>query len=216
MGWKNWSYFIEIPAAELAVDLNEVKLWLKVTGSALDDEITALIESATRTAELLMRRELINKGFRTFRDNFSDYEYAYASYRALIPYENRRESLPGIELRRSRLQSVDSIEYLKSDVWTLVDSDIYYATQDNEYSRIMLVDGEAWPDDLDNRKQAVRIDFTAGYGADSDSAPGDIKTAIKQHIANAFANRGDCVQGKFLPPGAKGVYLQNRILEIGV
>lgn len=213
---KNWSYLVETPAAELAVPLDEVKLWLKVTGSTLDAEITALIQGATMTAELLMRRELINKEFRTFRDNFSDYEYGYAECLSLIPYQNRRGSLPGIGLRRSRLQSVESIEYLKSGVWTLVDSSVYYATTENEYSRILLIDGEAWPDDLDNREQAVRIDFIAGYGADSDSVPADVKTAIKQHVANAFANRGDCVKGKFLPPGAKGVYLQNRILEIGV
>lgn len=213
---KNWSYFVETPAAELAVPLDEVKLWLKVSGSTLDAEITALIKSATKTAEHIMRRELINKGFRTFRDQFSDYAYPYGNYAALIPYERRRSYRPGIELRRSSLQSVDSIEYLKSDVWTLVDSSIYYATTENEYSRILLVDGESWPTDIDSREQAVRIDFMAGYGATSDDVPEDVKTAIKMHIANAFANRGDCVDGKFLPPGAKGIYLQNRILEIGV
>lgn len=213
---KNWSYFVETPAAELAVPLDEVKLWLKVSGSTLDAEITDLIKSATKTAEHIMRRELINKGFRTFRDQFSDYAYPYGNYAALIPYERRRSYRLGIELRRSLLQSVDSIEYLKSDVWTLVDSSIYYVTTENEYSRILLVDGESWPTDIDSREQAVRIDFTAGYGATSDDIPEDVKTAIKMHIANAFANRGDCVDGKFLPPGAKGIYLQNRILEIGV
>jgi hypothetical protein len=213
---KNWSYFVETPAANLAVPLDEVKLWLKVSGLTLDDEITSLIKSATRTAEQITRREMINKGFRTFRDQFSDYAHSYGTYSALIPYGRTRSYRPGIELRKSSLQSLDSIEYLKSGVWTLVDSDIYYVTAENEYSRILLVEGESWPTDLDNREQAVRIDFTAGYGADSDSVPEDLKTAIKMHVANAFANRGDCVEGRFLPPAARAMYLNNRILEIGI
>jgi len=215
---KNWSYFVEVPAAELAVPLDEVKLWLKPSGAwgeSLDAEITALIKGATKTAENHMRRELIDKGFRTFRDRFDDYDGLCGDYSVLIP-ASRRSYRPGIELRRSPLQSVDSIEYLKSDVWTLVDSSIYYATSENEYSRILLADGQSWPNDLDNREQAVRIDFTAGYGADADAVPEDVKTAIKMHVANAFANRGDCVDGRFLPPGARGIYNQNRILEIGI
>lgn len=212
---KAWDYFVESGPAVLAVPLADVKTWLKVTTSDLDAEITALIEGATATAEHITRRDLINKGYRTFRDNFSDMETSYGNYAALIPYSRRNPGYNEIELRRSRLQTVDNIEYLKDDVWTAVDAAIYYSTLETEYSRVLLKDGQSWPTDIDNREQAVRIDFTAGYGDAAADVPADIKTAIKQHVANAFANHGDCFEGFFLPPQARGIYNQNRILEIG-
>ena len=41
---KAWSYILVTPPANLAVSLDEVKEWLKVTEAVLDDEITALIK----------------------------------------------------------------------------------------------------------------------------------------------------------------------------
>jgi hypothetical protein len=212
---KAWDYFVETGPAVLTVPLSEVKTWLKVTHSNLDAEITSLIESATQTGEKLTRRDFINKGYRTFRDGFSDMKTSYGNYAALIPYSRRNPGYNEMELRRSRLQTVDSIEYLKDDVWTAVDPSVYYNTQEKEYSKVLLADGQSWPGDVDNREQAVRIDFTAGYGATGADVPADIKLAIKQHVANAFANHGDCFDGFFLPPQARGIYNQNRILEIG-
>ena len=209
-----WPYFIETDAVNLAVPLAEIKTWLKVSGTTLDAEITSLIQGATKTAEHLMKRDLINKTYRTFRDCFSDAQLCQANYAALIPRYSE-VSLNVIELRKSRLQSVTSIECLKSDVWTLVDSAVYYNTVESAYSSILLVDGQSWPPDLDNRAQAVRIDFVAGYGPDSDDIPGDLKTAIKMHVANAFANRGDCASGAFLPKSARATYSLNRIMELG-
>lgn len=198
---------------ELPVSLDDVKLWLKVSGSTLDAEITSLIESAALTAEKMTRRDLIEKKYRTFRDSFHDYDRCVGSYAALVPgWRHFRDQ--GIEIRRSRLQSVDLFEYLKDDVWTTVPS-VYYSTEEIDFSRILLNDGESWPSDVDDREQAVKIEITAGYGPDVDSIPEDIKTGIKMHVANAFRNRGDCKADAFLPAGARGIYHQYRIMEIG-
>lgn len=214
---KAWSYIVTTAATELAVPLAEVKTWLKLTGSTQDAEITALIKGATASAEKFMKRDLINKKYQTFRDQFSDFERYYGNYSALIPggsgYYSCQQS---IELRRSRLQSVDLFQYLTSDVWTDVPVDDYYSTEEVDFSSIFLADGKSWPSEIDNRKEAIKIEFTAGYGPDSDSIPFDIKTAIKMHVANAFWNRGDCSDATFIPNGSYGTYNQYRIIDIGV
>ena len=213
-----WPYFIETGAAVPAVSLSDMKTWLKISTGTQDAEITALINGAVQTAEHLTRRDLINKKYLTFRDGFSDLYNCVGNYSVLIPgYQDRYGyACNGIELRKSRLQSITSIEYSKGGVWTLVGASIYYFTLENAYSRILLVEDEEWPADLDNREQAVRIYFTAGYGAASANIPADIITAIKSHVANAFANRGDCATSSFLPTSARMTYMNNRIMEIGV
>jgi hypothetical protein len=211
---KAWSYLLETGPATLAVPLAEVKTWLKVSGSTLDDEITALIESATLTGERITKRDFINKTYKTFRDNFSDYPSAYGNYSALIPATQRPSTLGEIELKRSKLQSVTSVKYLKSDVLTTVATSVYYATEEIDFSSLALVDGQAWPTDVDNRKQAVEIIFVAGYGDADTDVPSDIRLAIKKHVASAFVNRGDCDDERFLPSGALATYMNNRIEDI--
>jgi hypothetical protein len=215
---KAWSYILVTPAANLAVPLADVKTWLKVTGTAQDAEITSLIKSATQTGENITKRDFINKTYKTFRDNFSDYSLIYSNYAPLIPRYSRQPiyGLSAIELGKSKLQVVNSVKYLKDDVLTLVDSSIYYVTEETAFSSILLVDGESWPTDVDAKAQAVEIEFVAGYGVDSDSVPDDIKLAIKVHVANVFRNRGDCADDSMLPPQAKNIYMNNRILDIAV
>ena len=211
-----WPYFVEVPAASLAVPLSEMKTWLKISHSTLDAEITALIEGATKTAENITKRDFVTKTYRTFRDGFSDSPLAYANYAALIPDHLRGGcDLTSIQLRKSPFQSVISVEYLKNSVRTPVDSAVYYNTVESAFSELLLVDGQSWPTDLDKRKQAVKIDFTTGYGDDSADIPPDIRTAIKMHVANAFANRGDCMNAKWLPTAAALTYANNRIIDIG-
>lgn len=209
-----WPYFVQVPAAVLAIPLSEMKTWLKITHSDLDAEITALIEGATKTAEHMTRLDLIDKTYRTFRDVFSDSPLCFANYAALVP-SCSRSSLSSMELRKSRLRSVEAVEYLKSGSWETVSSSVYYNTVEVAYSKIMQADGESWPTDLDKRAQAVRVDFIAGYGDSSDDIPPDIRTAIKMHVANAFANRGDCMNAAFLPEASRLTYGSNRIMEIG-
>lgn len=202
------------PAAKLAVSLADVKSWLKNPPSIESDKIEALIESATLTGEKISKRDFVNKTYKTFRDSFSDYPNSYGNYAALVPDYSRPADLSEIELKKSKLQSVSSVKYFKDEVLTTVDDSVYYETEEYDYSRIALVDGQSWPSDVDNRLQAVVIEFVSGYGVDDEAVPADIKTAIKQHVANAFVNRGDCSDSKWLPSGAEGVYRNNRIENI--
>lgn len=210
---KAWSYFVDSTPGSLPVSLADMKTWLKVTGTSEDAVITALIESATLTGERITKRDFINKQYKTFRDIFSDLPAYYPNYGALVPGFNRFSSSAEIELRKSKLQTVNSVEYLKDSVFTPVASTVFYATEEFDFSRLVLFPDQAWPTDIDNRRQAVKIEFVAGYG-DAGNVPSDLKTAIKKHVANAFTNRGDCDDESFLPKGALATYMNNRIIDI--
>lgn len=193
---KQYSYEVTTPAAELPVSLAEMKAFLRITASGEDDLITAMIESATDFGELYTKRDFVSKTYLTYRDHFT--------------YE--------IELRRSKLQSVESVKYLVDDVLTTVASTVYYNTSESDFSRIALVDGQSWPTDGDFRLQAIQISFIAGYGAASD-VPDDIKTAIMNHVAQMYSNRGDCGDGACsanLPLQSKLIYNKRRIFDVRV
>ena len=211
---KAWSYLLQPGMPALAVPLADVKEWLKITTTSQDAEITALIEGATLTGERLTKRDFINKTYKTFRDIFSDFPAFYPHYAALIPGFNNFSSSEEIELRKSKLQTVNSVEFLKDGVFTPVASTVFYVTEEFDFSRLALFEDQVWPTDIDNRRQAVKIEFIAGYGVASSDVPADIKTAIKKHVQNAFANRGDCDDETFLPSGALATYMNNRIIDI--
>jgi len=199
---KAWSYLVIAPATNLAIRLEDVKAFLRIEGTDDDVALIGFIKAATATGEKLTKRDFINKTYRTYRDNFSDFELFYSS------------AYP-IELRRSKLQSVESIKYYKDSVLTTVDTAIYYNTVQSDFSSVLPVDGSTWPSDYDFRLQCIEIEFIAGYGANYLSVPPDIRQALMSHVSNLYSNRGDCPDGIPLgiPTIAKNIYLNNRILD---
>lgn len=200
---KAWSYILVPPAPTgLAVSLLDMKDWLKVTTASQDTLITDLIKSATLTGEKWTKRDFLNKDYKTFRNNFSDFPFQFGIRDEIV-------------LRRSKLQSVISVEFLKETVLTAVDSTVFYITEETDFSRIIPFESKQWPiDSVDDREQAVVINFTAGFGITEADIPDDLQTAIKLHVAEAFANRGDCDNDRFLPARAQSIYLSNRITDI--
>ena len=170
---KAYTYNVSTPPAERPLTLTQVKNHLKISllDTSQDDYLYLLIDSAALYFEKYTNRILINTGFTTFRD---DFHHCF------------------LELRRSKVQTVDSIEYLKDSVFTLIDPSVYYFTDVNDYSEIFLNENECWPTDIDCVKQAVRIIFVAGFGPDETFIPADIKVGLLNHIANTYSNRGDC------------------------
>lgn len=185
----------------LFVSLSQLKKHLRLnpTDTTQDDYLTLLIQAATTFGEKRTRRIFINIDFLTYRDFF----------------------LSIIELRKSPFQALISFEYLKSDGWVAVPSTLYYITNEKDYSKIVLKTDATYPDDIDDRLQAVRIKFTAGLAA----AVGDIYTSMKadlivavmNHIAVLYENRGDCDDASLednLPNTSKLIYSQYRIPDI--
>lgn len=187
------SYQVITPPATIPVTLDLVKIHLKLDASdtSQDPYLTLLIESATLSAECYMRRILINTKFRTFRDRFCI----------------------NTDLRKSKLQSLDLYEYVVDGSYITVPVDLYYITDEHDYSQILLRDNESYPTNIDNQRQSVKIEFTAGYGTSEDDIPADIKIALVNHIALIYEDRGDCNTTN-IPAESKRTYDKYRILDL--
>lgn len=200
--WPNLSqqqpltYRITTPAATTPVTLAQVKEQLKDPDDS-DEYLTLLIKSATQFFERFTNRILINTGFTTLLDFFTQ----------------------AIELRRAELVSVDSFEYLVSGVLTPVPPADFYNTFETDYSRIIFNTITSMPQNKDDRLQSVQIVFTSGFGVDETTVPPDIQLALLQHITSMNENRGDCSAGgtctrESVPESALAVYERYRIGSI--
>ena len=61
-------------------------------------------------------------------------------------------------------------------------------------------------------RAAVEIIYKAGYGDTGSNVPQPIKTAILIHVASMYEQRGQCDDAMDLPPGAKQLLNQYRIV----
>lgn len=87
------------------------------------------------------------------------------------------------------LQSVESIKYLDaSGVEQTVATSVYGADIAAQPGVVYLKRGQSWPVTFDERN-AVVIRFIAGYGDDADAVPQRLRSAMKLHIGDLFANR---------------------------
>lgn len=191
----SWTYNITVAPAALAVALADFKTHLRITGTAQDAELTAILNAAIGYAEKYTKRDFITRTYETYRNDLSEV----------------------CEIRRSKLQSITSITYLVSGSPVTVSSDLYYNTVENDFSRILLEDGESWPTNGDTREQSVVITFKSGYGDADTDVPKDLKQAIMQHATSIYENRGDCSIGQCadcLPLNAALTYQQYRINDI--
>ena len=200
-----WPYIVTVAPTGLPLTVDEVKDHLRIDqdDKTQDTLLKILIKTATTFAEKYTKKDFITRTYETFRDSF---------------YDN-------LELRRSPLQSVTTVEYLKDDVLTTVSADVYFATNSNTYSRLALKVGQVWPTDVNARAQAVKITFKTGFGNTLESVPDELREAMMQHIAAMYENRGDCDDNrvssslggsaqKLLPVDAQLIYDQNRIRSI--
>ena len=184
-------YPLVTPSANLAVSLTNVKAWLKIPSTLTADDtlITYLIKAATGYFEKITGRDLVNKTYKTYLDSFPSvngiYYYSGASP-LLSQYQDN-----GIILKKSPLSSITSIKYYQDGSLVTWDSADYY-TVSTDYSAIYLTDEVSFPTDIDIRRQAIVINFVAGYGVDDTYVPDDMQQAVMRFIEYLYDNRGDC------------------------
>ena len=229
-GTRDYTYRVTVPPTQLPIDLATVKNYLKISTSADDALIDILIRSATDFAEEYTKRNFITRTYETFRDFFPrwcDSEGYYPCGNIPGFFGNLSAITTGgnvgFEIERSPLQSVTSIQYRVSNVLTPVVSTVFYNTIEEDYSEILTLDDQLWPDNADRRLQTITITFVCGFGATASDLPPWITTGLLQHIAMMYENRGDCIDAgrtagasaaQFLPVTARAIYQQHRILDI--
>lgn len=192
-----YTYNITTQPLVKAVDMPIVSQFLKLNDLDDDEEtlLNMLIDSATQMAELYTGRDFVNKGYTTYRDNFCD-----------------------MLIRRSKVVSIDSIQYLLNGVWTTVDPSVYAVQDVNDYPYIYLQQNQSWPSQVDCITQAVKIMFTSGYGdCTGSNIPAALKTGLLMHINSMYNNRADCGCNPLatIPADARALYDMYRILKIG-
>lgn len=181
----------------LAVPLADMKRYLRVDNTDDDTLITDLIKSASESVKQYLKRPLITETFEMWMDGFNEssddnlLKMGAGVHEASYPFV-----LGGgdyIELPFPPIQSVTSITtYDRANVGSVFANTNYQL--DELGGRIYLNEGCVFPDNLRNR-EAIKIEFIAGYGNTSTSIPLPIIQAIKGIVACLYDCRDNCEIG---------------------
>ncbi len=173
---------IYTPAAADPVSLTEAKLHLRVEHSTEDELIRGLIAAATKHAERITGRSLVNRTYKYTLDYFPDDVIC-------LPNPPLYTTAP-----------ITSVKYYANGVLTTVDAATYRVLSNQEPGEIVLVYGEVWPV-ADDIYDAIEIQYVAGYGT-ANSVPADIKAAMKLMIGSWYKNRDESDPTQDVPSAA--------------
>lgn len=179
----------ELSAAASPVSIADMKTYLKITSSADDTLIQALIDSYTEWGE-----------------NYTGRDFRVKDWKLSIDVFPAR-----MVLDRNPVESITSIKHLVSESLATVATSVYYLKKLTQCAEILLQEDQSWPTDTDDREQAIEIEFAteAYYKIDQ------IIDAIKRHVLFAYENRGDCdTREAGVKSGAALIYDQFRISRI--
>jgi len=189
-------YIVIEPPVRMPISISELKNFLSL--DECDNQTEAMLKliilSVARYFEKYTGRTLINTKYRTFREYFNCY----------------------LLLKRSKFQELTLFQYLINNVFTTVDPSIYQITEEVNYSSIWSWKNNSFPS-TDCVKQAIKIEFIAGYGEKEKDIPEDVRQALLMHANYLYANRGDCDcsdAGSAIPPSSKAIYSINKIYDL--
>ncbi len=195
-------YTITVPPAELPVTLAEAKAFMKITSTAEDTLINALIQAATDQLESYTGQFFVE---RTVQGIFSSLLIA------------KTEVYPYVKIRRAPLKSVTSVQV--SSEGSFVDEEYQIKKHNHGFSRILF---PSFDTSIDDTPYPLQIVFVAGYGAAAD-VPDQVKIAIMEYVNFLYRNRGDCLdagacgvlnQSGGIPPLIKSLVSSFRIIEV--
>jgi uncharacterized phiE125 gp8 family phage protein len=162
----NDAVYNQISADASPLLLDAMKSYLKISTTTDDTLIQSMIDAATLWGE-----------------NYTGRDFRAITYQLLLDVFTDR-----IELKRSPIASVTTVEYLVDDSLVTVSADVYYLKQLVQSSEILLNEDQEWPTDGDDREQIIDITFvTEGYFQQD-----LIIDALKRIVAFWYRNRGDC------------------------
>lgn len=162
--------------ANLPTTVANAKLHCRVTNSAEDDYIEALIEAARDWAETFTRRSFIKTTYKMSLDSFPT-----------CPFY----------LPRSPLISVDSIKYIDSDGTEQTVDPSVYGVDDTDAipARVFLKSEQSWPDDVLDQLSSVSVTFSSGYAEETADVPKGIVAAINLLVGHWYENREEVITG---------------------
>jgi hypothetical protein len=206
----------EPPAVE-PVTLAEVKARLALDGTADDAMLLRMITEARQEFEDATGLALITQEWRLSLDRWpGGREPWWDGTRQMAISE--LSGVPGfVPMPRYPLEAIDDVTVYDTsgaatvvDVASTFDIDVYQTP-----GRMVLKFGKTWPIAL-RPTDAIRVDYTAGYGPASENVPAPIRRAIEQMVAYMYSHRGDlCEAGDaYIESGARAIaarYMTARI-----
>lgn len=178
------------PAVE-PVTLAEMKLYLRVDLTTDDALISTLITAARQALEEYTRRAFLAQTWAYSLDATPDRIW--------------------LELPRPPLQSVTSVTYYQNDdVSRTFAATNYIVDTRSEPGRIVLKIGSVWPSAL-RPADAFVVQYVAGYGDEGQDVPKPLLAAIKQCVAEWYANRESAEQ---IPETARLMAQPYRVMRL--
>lgn len=168
------------PPAVEPISTAAAKLHLRVDHADEDTLIDRLIRAARIHVEEITGRALITQTWEYREERFP--------YYASEP----------IKLGRSPLQTIISVKYYNgAGVLTTVSAADYFADVSLLRGEVTLAYGASWPATRYQRN-AVAIQFVAGYGDNAEDVPEDLTAAMLLHIGHLYANREAFITGTII------------------
>lgn len=197
MRFNRKSVYVTASNDSPAISLSDMKDFLRVTGTASDDQITAYIETATEAVKQHTRRAILTETFVFKADGFTEpggddrlMALGPGVHTASVPYV-----LGGgetFDVPFPPLQSVTSVvTYDRDNTSSTYSADNYEV--DLQSGRIYLNEGQVWPSNL-RAQDAVEITYVAGYG--SGSIPAPILEAIRKYVESLYEGTCEGITGQ--------------------
>ncbi|MRV72566.1 hypothetical protein GJ700_12695 [Duganella sp. FT92W] len=156
------------PPAGLAVSLDDARTAARLSGSALDGEITQCVRGITDEVEQQTGRAVVTQTYRVTLDSFPE----------------------AIRLPAPPVASVLSVKYIDTDgVEQTLDPADYELDAESEPCYLVPAPDRRWPETMD-RINAVRVEVECGYGPDDTTTPSGIKSYILARVAEKYAPPG--------------------------
>ena len=195
------------PPAIEPVTLDETKEFARITDTADDSLIAALITTAVASIELYLRRSLITQSLKLTVNLPGGSDNWFPGYFEL-PVNYFDAALPGnMRLPRGPVQSIASVTtYDTSDTGTVYASGNYRLSDE----RLVLGTNAVWPSDL-RGYGATEIVYVAGYGDTAGDVPQPIRHAILMTVAALYDGRGQCDESG-MAPGAARLLMPYRVM----
>ena len=181
------SFTTQITEGTALIALADMKTYLKITSTADDTLITAMIEAATQHAEAFCGRDLRANIYELLTTDFGDVAVTDFPYR-ISPFNFSPLADTTFHIRRATVATIDLVEYSVSDTFTTIATTVYYASRRLAKTYLLLKDGQAWPTDADEIEDNVKVTYTM-------KVPDNVELAvagIQRHVARMYEERGDC------------------------
>lgn len=180
------NYILIVPAVSKPITLEEIKSYLRITGSTEDSLLNIFIDSAVSAFEACSNIDLMNKTYKAYLDSFPfDDFFCFSQLNTCYNY-------PILTLPRGKVSSIVQIQYYKDGNLVTFDSSKYRLLESTSFGKLTTTENNSYPTNADCIRQAVEITFVSGFGDTAADIPSDIKIALMSYIANLYENRGDC------------------------